>query len=142
METLHSWFGLFGWVGFLGVFFGFLVLGVFFAFGPLLGQILKHTHSKVNSECSRHWICKEIEMQATIPLAAYFGKNMRWLGRGARIWLQGGTTWPKFYYLLLRWRNPCTMRVGDVKQPLQSSSSQFAFCCCQACLWTPLFPEL
>lgn len=49
----------------------------FFSFEPLLGQILKNTHNKLNSECSRHWIFKEVEMQTTIPLAAYFGKSMR-----------------------------------------------------------------
>lgn len=58
MEVLHSFF-------------------FFFAFEPLLRQILKHTYSKLNSECSRYWIFREVEMQATIPLAAYFGKNMR-----------------------------------------------------------------
>lgn len=107
----------------------------FFAFEPLLGQILNNTHDKLNSECSRHWILKEVEMQATIPLAAYFGKSMRWLGGGARIWLQGLapswlpyllTAWPKFYHLLQRWRKPWTMAVGDVKQPLQNNSSWFA----------------
>lgn len=62
MEVLHSY-----------TFFFFF----FIAFQQLLRKILKHTHSKLNNECSRHWIFREVEMQATIPLAAYFGKNMR-----------------------------------------------------------------